>query len=153
MMCKKDGVILLVEDNKDDADLTKLAFQDSRIKNPLVHVNDGAEALDYLFRRGAYADRSANLDPQVILLDLKLPKVDGLDVLRELRANTATKRIPVVILTTSKQQEDLVSGYDRGANSYIQKPVDFSKFMEAIKQLSEYWLSLNVCPDPAGGQP
>jgi len=138
-----DRVILLVEDNRDDEELTLRALAKSKITNPVVVVRDGVEALDWMFRRGAYASRSEHQVPQVVLLDLKLPKVDGLEVLRELRANDATKLTPVVILTSSVEEQDLIRGYGLGANSYIRKPVDFTQFVEAVRQLGLYWLVLN----------
>jgi two-component system response regulator len=139
--------ILLVEDNPDDVELTRIAFKESRIANELVVAHDGEEALDYVFGTGKYAGRDAKVRPSVILLDLKLPKVDGLEVLRRLRADERTRRIPVVVLTSSREQEDVVESYDLGANSYVRKPVDFTQFLEATKQLDLYWLVLNEpCP-------
>jgi len=139
-------VILLVEDNPDDEELTRRALVKSNVSNPLVVVRDGAEALDYLFARGAHAGRDPAEIPQVILLDLKLPKVDGLEVLRQIRADPRTKLYPVVILTSSTEDQDLLRGYGLGANSYIRKPVDFSQFVEAVRQLGLYWLVLNQPP-------
>ena len=136
-------VILLVEDNPDDEDLTRRALKKSNVGNPLVVVRDGAEALDYLFARGAYAGRDIEEIPQVILLDLKLPKVDGLEVLRQIRADARTRLYPVVILTSSTEEQDMIRGYGLGANSYIRKPVDFTQFVEAVRQLGLYWLVLN----------
>ena len=138
--------ILLVEDNKDDEALTIRALKKNNIKNEVVVARDGAEALDYLFGTGTYTGRDVSLLPQLVLLDLKLPKIDGLDVLRAIRADERTKRLPVVILTSSKEDSDLVAGYDRGANSYVRKPVDFTAFMEAVRQLGLYWLVLNESP-------
>jgi two-component system, response regulator len=138
-----DRVILLVEDNRDDEDLTLRALAKSNISNRVVVARDGAEALDYLFRRGAHASRPASEEPQVVLLDLKLPKVDGLEVLRAVRANDDTKLLPIVILTSSVEDRDLIDSYGLGANSYIRKPVDFDQFLEAVKQLGLYWLVLN----------
>jgi len=138
-----DRVILLVEDNRDDEELTLRALAKSKITNPVVVVRDGVEALDWMFRRGTHANRADHEVPQVVLLDLKLPKIDGLEVLRELRANEATKLVPVVILTSSVEEQDLVRGYGLGANSYIRKPVDFTQFVEAVRQLGLYWLVLN----------
>ncbi|HYA85839.1 MAG TPA: response regulator [Nitrospirota bacterium] len=132
-------IILLIEDNLSDIELTKRAFEKSRISNKLVVAEDGQEALDYLFGKG-------DLLPAVILLDLKMPKMDGLEVLRHLRANERTKRLPVVVLTSSSEQQDLIESYNLGANSYIRKPVDFKKFAEAIRQLGLYWLVLNEPP-------
>jgi len=138
-----ERVILLVEDNADDEDLTLRALKKSNIMNRVVVTRDGVQALDYLFMRGEFADRDANEKPQVILLDLKLPKLDGLEVLRTLRADPRTKLLPVVILTSSAEEQDVIRGYDLGANSYIRKPVDFTQFVEAVRQLGLYWLVLN----------
>lgn len=138
--------ILLVEDNPDDEVLTLRALKKNNIGNEVVVARDGAEALDYLFGAGAYAGRDLSVMPQVVLLDLKLPKVDGLEVLRRMRADERTKLLPVVILTSSREQQDLVDGYGYGANSYIRKPVDFAQFMEAVRQLGLYWLVLNETP-------
>ncbi len=138
-----DKVILLVEDNPDDEALTLRALKKNNIKNEVVVAKDGAEALDYLFGTGAYTGRDLNLMPQVILLDLKLPKVDGFEVLRRLRATDQTKFLPVVILTTSNEDQDRIKGYGLGANSFVRKPVEFDKFIEAIGQLGLYWLILN----------
>jgi two-component system response regulator len=138
-----EKIILLVEDNPDDELLTLRALQQNKIQNKVVVVRDGAEALDYLFGQGGFADRDSNVMPQVILLDLKLPKIDGLEVLKRIRADERTQLIPVVILTSSKEEQDLINGYKRGANSYIRKPVDFTQFLEAAKQLGLYWLLLN----------
>lgn len=139
-------IILLVEDNPDDEELTLLAFKDSNMANDVVVVRDGEEALDYLFGAGAHAGRDLTIMPTVILLDLKLPKVNGLEVLKRLRANERTRRLPVVILTSSREQQDVLESYNLGANSYIRKPVDFAQFMEATKQLGLYWLVLNEPP-------
>lgn len=144
----KNGTILLVEDNSDDQALTLRALKRNNIANEVVVVNDGVEALDYLFARGDYANRDRTAMPQVILLDLKLPKLDGFEVLRHLQDDELTRMLPVVILTSSKEQEDLLSGYSLGANSYIRKPVDFDEFMETVKQLGVYWLGLNEVPAP-----
>jgi two-component system response regulator len=135
--------ILLVEDNPDDVDLTLRAFRRSNVANEVVVVRDGVEALEYLFATGAYADRDAAVLPQVVLLDLKLPRLDGLEVLERLRANPTTRLLPVVILTSSTEERDLVNGYSLGANSYVRKPVDFEQFAESVKQLGLYWLVLN----------
>ncbi len=143
-----DGTILLVEDNKDDEALTLRAFQRNNIRNPVVCVRDGQEALDWLFGGGQHAGRVPADPPAVILLDLKLPKVDGLEVLRRLRANPATRLTPTVILTSSREDRDRLEGYSLGANSFIQKPVDFEQFVAAIRQLGLYWLVLNE-PPPA----
>lgn len=140
------SVILLVEDNPDDVILTKRAFKKSNIGNDLVVVNDGVEALAYLFGTGSFEGRDINDQPSVILLDLKLPRLDGLQVLERIRADQRTKLLPVVILTSSKEQEDLVNSYSLGANSYIRKPVDFNQFVESVQQLGLYWLVLNERP-------
>ena len=140
--------ILLVEDNPDDEALTLRALKKNNIANEVVIARDGVEALDYLFGEGAHQGRDLADQPQVILLDLKLPKVDGLEVLKRIRQDDRTRRLPVVILTTSNEDSDIVSSYDLGANSYIRKPVDFDQFMEAVRQLGLYWLVLNVtAPD------
>jgi two-component system response regulator len=139
-------MILLVEDNPDDEALTLRALKKNNIGNKLVVARDGAEALDYIFCTGAYANRDRNDNPQVILLDINLPKVDGLEVLRRIRANAATRFLPVVILTSSREEQDMIKGYSLGANSYVRKPVDFSEFIEAIRQLGLYWLVLNEIP-------
>lgn len=136
-------VIFLVEDNPDDEALTLRALKKNNIGNQVVVAHDGAEALDFLLGQGSHTDRNSNVLPQVILLDLKLPKVDGLEVLRQLRANERTKYLPVVILTSSNEEQDLVTGYGLGANSYVRKPVDFNQFSEAVRQLGLYWLVLN----------
>jgi CheY-like chemotaxis protein len=138
--------ILLVEDNPDDEMLTLRAFEKSNFKNTVMVVRDGAEALDYLFTGGKYADRNPHDLPHLILLDLKLPKVDGLEVLERIRADERTSLLPVVILTTSSKQEDLLKSYSKGANSYIRKPVDFNQFFQAIQQVGLYWLVLNESP-------
>lgn len=139
-------MILLVEDNPDDEALTLRALKKNNIGNDLVVVRDGAEALDFLFATGKFADREIHDLPQVILLDLKLPKVDGLEVLRRIRANENTHLLPVVILTSSKEEQDRLNGYSLGANSYVQKPVDFDQFVGAVRQLGLYWLVLNEPP-------
>lgn len=143
-------IILLVEDNPDDEFLTRRALKKNNIGNEVVVAHDGTEALDYLFGTGAHEGRDLSVMPQVILLDLKLPKVDGLEVLRRLRADERTSLLPVVILTSSKEQQDLVDGYGYGANSYIRKPVDFAQFVEAVRQLGLYWLVLNETPGQGG---
>jgi len=139
----EDKMILLVEDNTDDEALTLRALKKNNIGNTVVVVRDGAEALDFLFCSGVYADRDPRDKPQVILLDLKLPKVDGLEVLRRIRADPSTRTLPVVILTSSKEEQDVVNSYLIGVNSYVRKPVDFIQFVEAIRQLGLYWLVLN----------
>lgn len=143
--------ILLVEDNPDDELLTLRALEASHVMNDIVVARDGVEALDYLFGTGSFAGRDVSTMPAVILLDLKLPKLDGLEVLERLRADERTKFVPVVILTSSKEEQDLVAGYTRGCNSYIRKPVDFAQFTKAVQQLSLYWLLLNEVPPAQGG--
>ena len=138
--------ILLVEDNQDDEELALLAFDASRVANEIIVVRDGQAALDHLFGTSANDGRDAGALPQLILLDLKLPKVSGLDVLKRLRADPRTRRLPVVILTSSREDEDLIRSYDLGANSYVRKPVEFARFAEAIEQLQMYWLVLNESP-------
>ena len=142
----EEKVILLVEDNPDDEALTVRALRKNNIKNEVVVARDGAEALEYLFAKGKYAGTGSKLPPQVILLDLKLPKIDGLEVLRQLRANESTRLVPVVILTSSNEEQDRITGYGLGANSYVRKPVDFDQFVEAARQLGLYWLVLNEAP-------
>lgn len=139
-------MILLVEDNPDDETLTVRALDKNKIANNLFVVRDGIEALDFLFCTGAYSERDPHEMPEVILLDLKLPKVDGLEVLRRIRADERTHLLPVVVLTSSKEEQDMLKSYSLGANSYIRKPVDFSQFVEAIHQLGMYWLVLNEPP-------
>ena len=145
-MNEKQKTILLVEDNPDDEELARVAFAECRLGNKLVVARDGQEALDYLFAAGQYSGRNACDLPQLVLLDLKLPKVEGLEVLRRIRANEKTKYLPVVILTSSKEESDLVSSYKLGVNSYIQKPVDFPQFIDSVRQLGLYWLVLNELP-------
>jgi len=142
------GVILLVEDNPSDIGLTKRALEKHRIANGLVIAEDGKEALDYLFGTGPHEGRVVTDLPAVVLLDLKLPRVDGLEVLRRIRADERTRRLPVVILTSSNEDQDVARSYDLGANSYIRKPVDFVQFAEAVLQLGMYWLVLNESPPP-----
>jgi two-component system response regulator len=136
-------VILLVEDNASDEKLTVLAFKRSGVSNEVVVVRDGAAALDYLFGTGKHADRDPSVLPSVVLLDLKLPKIDGLEVLRRIRADEGTKFLPVVVLTSSKEDEDVLHSYELGANAYVRKPVEFSKFAEAAKTLGLFWLLMN----------
>ena len=142
----RSNIILLVEDNPDDVELTLRAFRKSKILNEIVVVNDGVEALDYLFATGAHAGRNPETNPAVILLDLKLPKIGGLEVLRRLRADERTRRLPVVVLTSSNEERDILSSYDLGANSFVRKPVDFGQFAEAAQQLGMYWLVMNEPP-------
>jgi two-component system response regulator len=142
-MIHDEQKILLVEDNDDDVELTRRAFARNKLVNELVVVRDGQEALDYLFATGPYSDRDPMGLPHVVLLDLNLPKISGLDVLRQIRGSATTKHLPVVILTTSKQDSDVIGSYERGANSYVRKPVDFAQFVEAARQLGLYWLALN----------
>jgi two-component system response regulator len=138
--------ILLVEDNPDDVELTRLAFEQSGLRHPVTVAGDGAEALDYLFCEGRWAARDPGDPPVLVLLDLKLPRVDGLEVLRRMRQDARTRLLPVVVLTSSDEEQDLVESYALGANSYVRKPVDFTAFHEAARQLSLYWLVLNEAP-------
>jgi two-component system, response regulator len=138
--------VLLVEDNPDDVKLTLRAFKRNNMLNPIVVVRDGVEALDFLFARGDQAERAGKPLPTLIILDLKLPKLDGLGVLKAIRGDERTRLIPVVILTSSKEEQDMINGYSLGANSYVRKPVDFAEFMEAAKVLSIYWLMMNQPP-------
>jgi two-component system response regulator len=142
----RGSIILLVEDNADDVELTLRAFRKSKILNEIAVVSDGVEALDYLFASGAHAGRDSKSVPEVILLDLNLPKIGGLEVLRRMRADERTRRIPVVVLTSSNEERDILKSYDLGANSFVRKPVDFSQFVEAARQLGLYWLVLNEPP-------
>jgi two-component system response regulator len=144
----KPRIILLVEDNPSDVGLTQRALTRSHLANELVVTEDGQEALDYLFGSGKYADRDASELPALVLLDLKLPRVDGLEVLRRIRADERSRRLPVVIMTTSKEEQDVAQSYDLGANSYIRKPVDFKQFIESVEHLGLYWLVLNEPPPP-----
>ena len=139
-------IILLVEDNPDDAELTMRALKQYNVTNEIVLVRDGREALDWLFGTGAYADRDISIMPTVILLDLNMPKVGGLEVLERVRADERTKLVPVVILTASKEEDDLINSYQLGANSYVRKPVDFARFAEAVRHLGMYWVLLNELP-------
>jgi two-component system response regulator len=145
-MTVKDKTILLIEDNPSDIELTQRALEKGRILNRLVVVSDGQEALDYLFGTGAYAGRDTSDMPALTLLDLKLPKVSGLDVLRRIRSEAITRRMPVVILTSSREEQDMAASYDLGVNSYIRKPVDFEHFVHSVGQLGLYWLVLNEEP-------
>ncbi|MBI4818498.1 MAG: response regulator [Deltaproteobacteria bacterium] len=144
----EEHVILLVEDNPIDEELTLRALKKSKIGNKVVVTRDGAEALDYLFARGRHAGRNLKEVPQIVLLDLNLPKMGGLEVLRIMRSDDRTKLLPVVILASSKEDQDLIGGYESGANSYIVKPVDFTQFADAVKQLGVYWLVLNQSVPP-----
>jgi len=146
-MKNDEKMILLVEDNEDDEILTIQALKDNNIRNKVIVAHNGVEALDYLFGTGQYKGRDVTILPQVILLDIKLPKIDGLQVLEKIRASESTKLLPVIILTSSKEEKDMIKGYSLGANSYIRKPVDFEQFIEAVKQLSLYWLILNEFPE------
>jgi len=138
--------ILLVEDNPNDAELTLRALKKNNLTNTIVHVHDGEEALDYLFARGEFEGRNVSASPHLMLLDLKLPKVDGLEVLKAVKADPRTALMPVVILTTSKEESDVMRSYKLGANSYIVKPVDFTKFIDSVKEIGFYWLLLNERP-------
>jgi len=140
--------ILLVEDNKNDAELTIRALQKNKITNNIFHLKDGASALDFLFCKGEFENRDMNNRPKIILLDLKMPKVDGLEVLRRVKANELTKNIPIIILTSSKENPDIEKAYNLGANSYIVKPVEFDSFSKAITEIGFYWLLLNQPPQP-----
>jgi two-component system response regulator len=143
---ERNATILLVEDNPKDEELTLRALRKNKIQNRVLVARDGIEALDLLFARGDYAGRDPNDHPELILLDLKLPKVDGLEVLRQMRSHERTKLLPVVILTTSNEDKDRLAGYSGGANSYVRKPVDFTEFTEAVRHLGLYWLILNQPP-------
>jgi two-component system, response regulator len=142
------NLILLVEDNASDEKLTILAFRNCGIANEVVVARDGAEALDFLFCTGQHADRDPGVHPALVLLDLNLPRVSGHDVLRRMREDQRTRRLPVVVLTSSKEEEDILRSYDEGANAYVRKPVDFSEFAAAAKTLGLFWLLLNQRPDP-----
>ena len=145
-----DGPILLVEDNPDDVILTKRALKDAKIANEVIVARDGVEALEYLRGEGAHEGRDTSIKPEVILLDLKMPRMGGLELLKIIRSEESTKLLPVVILTSSKEERDVMKSYSLGANSYIQKPVDFDQFTAAVKQLGLYWLLVNI--GPFGGQ-
>jgi len=145
-MDQMSKTILLVEDNPDDTKLTLRAFKRNKMLNPIVVARDGVEALDFLFARGAYAERAGKPPPTLIILDLKLPKLDGLGVLKAIRGDARTRLIPVVILTSSKEEQDLIQSYSLGANSYVRKPVDFTEFVEAVRLLGIYWLMTNQAP-------
>ncbi|MGB2601552.1 MAG: response regulator [Candidatus Omnitrophota bacterium] len=141
-----DKAILLVEDNQDDIDLTIRALKHNNITNEVVVLNDGEDALEYLFHEGKYSELEPGNMPAVVLLDIKLPKLNGLEVLKKLRSNERTKVVPVVILTSSQEESDVLNGYNLGCNSYVRKPVDFEQFSEAVRQLGLYWLLLNEPP-------
>jgi two-component system response regulator len=142
------GIILLLEDQDDDVELTLRAFSRSKVANEIVVMRDGEEALDYLFATGTHSGRDRNVMPSVVLLDLNLPKVNGLEVLRRMRADERTRLLPVVVLTSSKEERDVIASYDLGANSFVRKPVDFAQFVEAAHQLGLYWLVLNEPVNP-----
>jgi len=146
MHLAKEKKILLVEDNPKDAKLTIMGFRDNNMMNEIIHVKNGAEALEYLFSTGQYEGRDTSQPPQVVLLDLKLPKIDGLEVLRRIRDDERTRLLPVVVLTSSNEERDLVESYSLGANGYVRKPVDFSEFTEVVKALGVYWLLVNELP-------
>ena len=145
-MQKCGETILLVEDNPDDIELLMRALRKNNIANDITVTRDGAEALDYLFGNGKYTDRDASITPRIILLDLKMPKLNGLQVLERIRADERTALTPVIILTSSKEEQDLISGYKSGANSYVRKPVDFNEFVDAVRQIGLYWLLINESP-------
>jgi two-component system response regulator len=135
--------ILLVEDNPHDAEMTIRALKKANLANKLIHVKDGAEALDFIFAKGSFADREVENKPKVILLDIKMPKIDGIEVLRQIKLNNSTKAIPVVIMTSSKEEQDIITSYNLGVNSYVVKPVDFDGFAKAVSELGFYWLITN----------
>lgn len=153
MTAKDEVEILLVEDNPNDIELTLHTLRRDNLANRIHVAHDGEEALDFLFRRNQYSNRLANQQPRLILLDLKLPKVDGIEVLRQIRQDPHTKALPVVILTASREEQDMVNGYRLGVNSYIQKPVDFDQFRDTIKQIGLYWLVVNQPPPPQAFEP
>lgn len=142
----KETEILLVEDNLNDAELTIRTLKKVNLANKLVHVKDGAEALDFIFAREQFADRSVSDHPKLILLDIKMPKVDGIEVLKQIKANEETKSIPVVIMTSSKEEQDIITSYQLGVNSYVVKPVEFGEFAQAVTELGLYWLLTNQAP-------
>jgi len=149
----KSRSILLVEDNRDDVELTIMALSEAKITNPVVVAKNGVEALDYLFGTGTYAGRDTEEQPVVVLLDIKLPLLNGIDVLRRMREDDRTRRIPVVMLTSSTEQADITHTYEAGANSYVRKPVDFDNFVSAARQLGLYWTVLNEPPEPSVRKP
>lgn len=142
----EEKIILLVEDNADDEELTIRTLQKNHLKNKIVVVRDGVEALDYLYGTGEYKDRDLSISPVLIMLDIKLPKLNGLEVLKKIKADPRTKFIPVVVLTSSDEEKDLVESYQLGANSYVRKPVDFAEFQNSVRQLALYWVLLNESP-------
>jgi two-component system response regulator len=142
----KNIEILLVEDNMSDAELIIRALRKVNLANNLVHVKDGAEALDFLFSKGEYENRNSNVIPKVILLDIKMPRVDGIEVLRQIKSNEQTRKIPVVIMTSSKEEQDIVTSYELGVNSFVVKPVDFNAFAKAVSELGMYWVLTNQPP-------
>ena len=144
--------ILLAEDNQDDIDLALHALRQEKLANSVFVVRDGEEALDFLFCRGAFADRNFSSPPRLIMLDLKLPKISGLDVLRAIRADERTRAIPVVVLTSSKEERDIIDGYRLGVNAYAQKPVDFEQFSETVRQIGMFWMLVNQAPPPGAFQ-
>ena len=146
---RRNNVILLVEDRADDVELTLRAFEKANVANEIVVAGDGEEAINYLFATGRHSGRDPKVMPQVVLMDLKLPKIDGLGVLRRMRADERTRRLPVVVMTSSKEEKDVILGYDLGANSFIRKPVDFVQFVHAATLLGLYWLVMNEPPPPA----
>jgi two-component system, response regulator len=150
----RNHIILLVEDRADDVELTVRAFEKAKVANEIVVAGDGEEAIDYLFATGRHTGRDPKVMPQVVLLDLKLPKIDGLGVLRRMRSDDRTRRLPVVIMTSSNEEQDVISGYDLGANSFVRKPVDFVQFVEAARLLGLYWLVMNepAPPEQARGR-
>jgi two-component system response regulator len=139
--------ILLVEDNPHDAEMTIRALKKANLANKLIHLKDGAEALDFVFAKGAFTDRQIKDKPKVILLDIKMPKIDGIEVLRQIKSNDITKTIPVVIMTSSKEEQDVITSYNLGVNSYVVKPVDFEGFAKAVSELGFYWLITNQSTD------
>ncbi|MBI5354072.1 MAG: response regulator [Chloroflexi bacterium] len=150
-MADKSVEILLIEDNSNDVELTLHALKKNKLSNPIQVVRDGEEALEFLFGEGNFKERDVNLQPRVILLDLKLPKIDGLEVLKRIKTDPRTRMIPVVVLTSSREERDIIESYKLGVNSYIRKPVDFEQFTEAVRTIGLYWLLLNEPPNSNGG--